>query len=256
MGGFVQSGVPASIATIYFFFSLSAFRINFAKPSQISQSNEGKKKTETPLFTPPKSTILYHYIGVIRDTFHNFFPPIFQNSKGQCTLKYFQNISMSEDVPVEEMGLEEMRDALVASRSEVASGKEKMAKWKTKMKGIIEEERKELVQLRDAQSGYEEKVSTLEVEMAKLKQERDLKHGHLDGTVGDTDPHSSHTISRLEAEKKALQDDFERFKERTNIAMKLRGKELASKQTKHSTLEDDLRSLQVELVVWFYTTPF
>eukprot|EP01061_Rhynchopus_euleeides_P000905 TRINITY_DN10648_c0_g1_i3.p1 TRINITY_DN10648_c0_g1~~TRINITY_DN10648_c0_g1_i3.p1 ORF type:complete len:410 (+),score=146.56 TRINITY_DN10648_c0_g1_i3:100-1329(+) len=151
------------------------------------------------------------------------------------------------EADVDSMGEGELRQALLATRNDLKVAKGKMSSWKDKMKDIIEKERAELGELRSEKVTFELRVESLEQEVATLKQERDLRE---DPVVRDPDASDAvlrDSILRLEAEKKTLQEDYDRFKERTNVAMKLRGKELASKQNKHSTLEEDLRNAQAEL---------
>eukprot|EP01064_Diplonema_japonicum_P008239 TRINITY_DN1571_c3_g1_i1.p2 TRINITY_DN1571_c3_g1~~TRINITY_DN1571_c3_g1_i1.p2 ORF type:complete len:399 (+),score=104.20 TRINITY_DN1571_c3_g1_i1:1704-2900(+) len=85
----------------------------------------------------------------------------------------------------------------------------KMQQWKTKMKGIIENERGELTQLREIKAANEARIASLLKELEET--------GNSDKTT----------------------ENFARFKERTNVAMKLRSKELSALQTRYTNLEEE-----------------
>ena len=160
---------------------------------------------------------------------------------------------------VDNMDEAALRVAVVEAREVARAAKAKMDKWKEKMKGIIEAERAEITTLRQEKEAELAATAALQLEVAQLKQQRDLgqlQDGGGGGAAASAAAPASHepgsaagVIARLEAEKSALAEDFERFKERTNVAMKLRGKELASKTSQHTTLEEDLKAAQAELMV-------
>ena len=145
------------------------------------------------------------------------------------------------DEPGEDATMDDLREALNLSKNEVRKGKERMEKWRVRMTAIVEKERGEMVQLK-------ERVRVLEGQNERLsqgigeKQQTPQPQGTEDGEL-------RKVIERLEEEKTAVSDEFTRFKERTNVAMKLRGKEIANRDSKHSNLEEDLKAAQQELEV-------
>eukprot|EP01060_Flectonema_neradi_P018487 TRINITY_DN25336_c0_g1_i1.p1 TRINITY_DN25336_c0_g1~~TRINITY_DN25336_c0_g1_i1.p1 ORF type:complete len:411 (+),score=97.13 TRINITY_DN25336_c0_g1_i1:168-1235(+) len=104
------------------------------------------------------------------------------------------------------------------------------------MTAIVEKERAEMMQMK-------ERVRVLEAQNEALSQQVGEQQ------AGGDDSKWKREIKNLEEEKRAITEEFDRFKERTNVAMKLRGKEMANRESKHSNLEDDLRAAQQELEV-------
>ncbi|KAJ9438246.1 hypothetical protein DIPPA_08731 [Diplonema papillatum] len=144
-----------------------------------------------------------------------------------------------------------LRAALEASQAELKEAKDRMSRWKDKMKGIVEGERAELRALRSLKEQQDAEIAELrsKAKASSLPNGTSGNASHSGADAGHEELIRTLREEKAELvkEKEAVQDDFERFKERTNVAMRLRGKEMATKVSMHSTLEHDLKQAQAEL---------
>eukprot|EP00756_Hemistasia_phaeocysticola_P047514 Hpha_TRINITY_DN21832_c0_g1::TRINITY_DN21832_c0_g1_i1::g.21904::m.21904 len=145
-----------------------------------------------------------------------------------------------------EDSVETLRAKLAEAEAGERRQKEKLKEWKRRAETIIEGEREEIRKLRDEKAARE--ADCAEWRRRAERAEADMRSGGAQGGVEHSGSEGlAAQLAAAQRDAERIQADFEKYKQQTSTALRLKSRAAAGDRDRMSSVEEELRAAQREV---------